>query len=136
MANKGGQREGASAATEEREAYVYCKGCDTQLESRSRLSKPRTVVNSMMCEACREKHGHALMPAPGEPTYCYRCGTLEEVFVTPGIAPATYHICPQCLPDRYARYSAGDFDSDLTAKEQAKADAEEKAKREVEETTA
>jgi len=93
------------------EQFVYCKGCGKQLESRARLSKPRVVVNSMMCEACTEKHGHALMPAPGEPTYCYRCGSLEEVFVTPGISPATYHICPTCLPDRYARYQAGDFET-------------------------
>jgi hypothetical protein len=122
MANKAG-----TVAPEERDSFVYCKGCGTPLESRARLSKPRAVVDTMMCESCREKHGHALMPAPGEPTYCYRCGTLEDVFVTTGISPATYHICPRCLPDRHARYSAGDFDSDLTSRQQAEADAKAEA---------
>lgn len=101
----------AGAAVSDGEAFVYCKGCGTQLESRARLSKPRAVVDSMMCEPCREKHGHALMPRPGEPTFCYRCGREEEVFVAPGISPATYHICAHCLPDRYERYKAGDFET-------------------------
>jgi len=92
------------------DAYVYCKGCGAPLEERSRLSKPRAVVDVMMCEACQEKHGHCLMPVSGAPTYCYRCGTLEEVFVEPGQSPITRHVCPRCLPDRVARYRAGDFE--------------------------
>ena len=89
---------------------MYCKGCGQALESRARIAKPRAVVDSMMCEACQEKYNHALMPSPGAPTFCYRCGTQEEVFVAPGTSPATYHICPRCLPDRAARYRAGDFE--------------------------
>lgn len=91
------------------ELYVYCKGCGTQLESRARLSKPRAVVDVMMCQACQEKHGHPLIPAPGAPTFCYRCGQPEEVFVEPGTPPVTHHVCPNCLPDRATRYRAGDF---------------------------
>lgn len=109
MPSKSAQRDTAEAAAADGESFVYCKGCGTQLESRTRL-KPRTVVQTMMCEPCRERHGHSLVPAPGEPTFCYRCGGPEEVFVSPGFAPATYHICPRCLPDRYQRYSAGDFE--------------------------
>ena len=107
------QREAEPFAPDTRpgaDEYVYCKGCGTQLESRARLAKPRAVVEFMMCEPCREKYGHALMPTPGAPTYCYRCGTLEEVFVAPGVSPATYHVCPRCLPDRAARYRTGDFE--------------------------
>jgi hypothetical protein len=63
----------------------------------------------MMCEACRGIHHHSLMPQPGSPTYCYRCGTLEEVFIEPGTSPATHHVCPRCLPDRVVRYRSGDF---------------------------
>ena len=120
MASKSAPRIAPTAAPEDPDSFVYCKGCGTPLESRARLSKPRAVVNTMMCEECREKHGHALMPAPGEPTFCYRCGGPEEVFVTPGISPATYHICPRCLPERYARYQAGDFDSDVAARQAEK----------------
>jgi hypothetical protein len=127
MASKSAPRATTTAAPEERDSFVYCKGCGTPLESRARLSKPRAVVDTMMCEDCREKHGHALMPAPGEPTFCYRCGGPEEVFVTPGISPATYHICPQCLPERYARYQAGDFDSDVAARQAEKEEKKEQA---------
>jgi hypothetical protein len=104
----------AAAPPEERpeeELYVYCKGCGQRLESRARLSKPKAVVSTMMCESCREIHGHALMPRPGAPTFCYRCGTEEQSFVAPGISPAIYHVCPRCLPDRIERYSAGDFET-------------------------
>jgi hypothetical protein len=90
--------------------YVYCKGCGTQLESRARLTKPKAQVDRMMCESCIEIHGHALMPKPGAPTFCYRCGGPEEVYEAPGISPAIYHICPRCLPERTARYRAGDFE--------------------------
>lgn len=91
------------------DAYVYCKGCGKPLESRDRLTRGRAVVDVMMCEACREVHGHPLVPTPGSPTFCYRCGGPEEVFVEPGTSPAIRHICPRCLPARAARYRAGDF---------------------------
>jgi hypothetical protein len=91
------------------DTYVYCKGCGKPLESRSRLTKPRVVIDAMMCEACQEIHGHALMPSPGAPTFCYRCGRPEVVFIEPGTTPITHHVCPHCLPDRAARYGAGDF---------------------------
>ncbi len=80
------------------DSFVYCKGCGTQLESRSKLQKPRAVVEYMMCEPCRERHGHALMPSPGSPTYCFRCGRKEEIFVEPSISPITHHLCVHCLP--------------------------------------
>ena len=91
------------------DSYVYCKGCGTPLESRERLAKPRAIVAVMMCQACREEHGHDLMPSPGAPTFCYRCGRLEEIAIEPGTTPITHHICPHCLPERAARYRAGDF---------------------------
>lgn len=93
--------------------FVYCKGCGTQLEGRARLSKPKAVVDTMMCEACVEKHGHPLMPSPGSPTFCYRCGGAEEVYEAPGISPAIYHICSRCLPERAARYRKGDFETPI-----------------------
>ncbi len=92
------------------DTYVYCKGCGTPLESRARLTKPRAVVDVMMCTSCQEIHGHSLMPSPGAPTFCYRCGRSEDVFIEPSpTTPVTHHICPHCLPDRHARFSAGDF---------------------------
>jgi hypothetical protein len=91
------------------DAYVYCKGCGTQLESRSKLQKPRVVVEYMMCEPCREKHGHALMPMPGSPTFCYRCGQEEEIFTEPSTTPITHHLCTHCLSERAERYRQGDF---------------------------
>ncbi|HZS94659.1 MAG TPA: hypothetical protein VFA78_07670 [Chloroflexota bacterium] len=93
------------------ERTVYCKGCGAPLETRSRTERSRQPVEFMMCEPCRAEHGHALMPRPGAPTYCYRCGHLEEIFESGGISPAIYHVCPVCLPERIERYSAGDFDS-------------------------
>ncbi|GAC1626056.1 MAG: hypothetical protein NVS4B2_05080 [Chloroflexota bacterium] len=107
------QREREAFAPDERpdaDSFVYCKGCGKQLESRARLAKPKAVVDAMMCESCQQQHNHALMPSPGAPTYCYRCGSLEEVYVAPGVSPATYHICARCLPDRAARYRSGDFE--------------------------
>lgn len=91
------------------DSFVYCKGCGKQLESRSKLQKPRVVVEYMMCEQCRDEHRHALMPSPGPPTYCYRCGKKEEIFIEPGISPITHHVCVDCLPERAQRYLAGDF---------------------------
>lgn len=95
------------------DAFVYCKGCGTQLESRARLTKPKAVVDTMMCEKCIEIHGHPLMPKPGSPTFCYRCGGPEETFEAPGISPAIYHLCPRCLPERAARYRSGDFETPM-----------------------
>lgn len=71
----------------------------------------------MMCESCIEIHGHPLVPKPGAPTYCYRCGGAEEIFEAPGIAPAIYHICPRCLPERVARYRSGDFETPMRVPE-------------------
>jgi hypothetical protein len=99
----------------EGDEYVYCKGCGKRLESRARLAKPRAVVDTMMCESCIEIHGHQLMPKPGSPTFCYRCGTEEEIFVAPGVSPATYHVCSRCLPDRADRYRSGDFEIPMRA---------------------
>jgi hypothetical protein len=90
-------------------AYVYCKGCGAQLEDRSRLQRPKVMIEAMMCEPCQSQHNHALMPSPGSPTYCYRCGTLEEIVMEPSTTPITHHVCPACLPDRLERYRAGDF---------------------------
>jgi len=112
-ANSRPQREPEIFAPDERPGaneFVYCKGCGIQLESRARLSKPKAVVSAMMCEPCQEKHGHALMPLPGSPTFCYRCGQAEEVFIAPGTSPAVHHLCSRCLPERAARYRAGDFE--------------------------
>jgi hypothetical protein len=67
----------------------------------------------MMCESCIEKHGHRLMPKPGSPTFCYRCGRAEQVYVAPGISPTLYHVCPRCLPERVARYEAGNFETPM-----------------------
>lgn len=89
--------------------FVYCKGCGTQLEDRSRLQKPKAVIDAMMCVPCQEEHGHTLMPKPGAPTYCYRCGTLEEITMEPATTPITHHVCARCLPEKAARYRAGDF---------------------------
>jgi hypothetical protein len=65
----------------------------------------------MMCRECQEIHGHPLIPKSGAPTFCYRCGGPDEIFEAPGTSPAIYHVCPRCLPDRAARYRAGDFDA-------------------------
>src|SRR5690242_3147255 len=110
----GSQSQADEVVAEARPAadeWVYCKGCGTPLELRSRLARPKAQVNTMMCESCIEIHGHPLVPKPGAPTFCYRCGGPEEVFEAPGISPAIYHICPRCLPDRYERYSRGDFEA-------------------------
>jgi hypothetical protein len=92
------------------DAYVYCKGCGQALESRARISRPKAAIAFMMCEPCRTIHGHPLIPSPGAPTFCYRCGTPEELFTSEEQGHPTYHVCPRCLPDRVARYRAGDFD--------------------------
>jgi hypothetical protein len=106
------------------DTFVYCKGCGTQLESRARLSKPRAVVDTMMCEACVEKHGHPLMPSPGSQSYCYRCGGPEKTFTEPGTTtPVIHHICPRCLPERAARYTKGDFETPLKQQPPVQAEA-------------
>lgn len=110
------QHEPDNFAPDERpgaDTYVYCKGCGTQLESRSRLQKPKVVVDVMMCEQCQQKHGHRLMPTPGSATFCYRCGGAEDIFIEPATTPVTHHLCSRCLPERAARYRAGDFETPL-----------------------
>lgn len=89
--------------------YVYCKGCGIPLESRERFSRSRPAVTVMMCEGCRVRHGHDLIPTPGSETYCYRCGGPDEIFISNGTWPETHHVCPRCLPDRAARYRGGNF---------------------------
>lgn len=93
------------------DTFVYCKGCGSPLEARARVSQPRAVIAFMMCEACREIHGHQLIPMPGAVTYCYRCGGPDDVFVTAGTSPITYHVCPRCVPDRAARYRVKNFEA-------------------------
>ncbi len=93
--------------------FVYCKGCGTQLESRARLAKPKAVVDTMMCPSCIEIHGHTLIPSPGSPTFCYRCGGAESTFQAPGISPAVHHICVRCLPERADRYREGNFETPM-----------------------
>jgi hypothetical protein len=63
----------------------------------------------MMCEDCQKRHGHALMPSPGAPTFCYRCGGPDVIVIEKGMSPITYHLCPRCVPDRVARFRKGDF---------------------------
>jgi hypothetical protein len=91
------------------DSFVYCKGCGGQVESRSKLQRPCVVVEYMMCESCRERHGHALIPSPGAPTYCFRCGRKEEIFIEPSVSPITHHVCVRCLPEQAQRYRSGDF---------------------------
>lgn len=91
------------------ETFVYCKGCGQPLEGEARHQQPKVKVVVMMCAACREIHGHPLVPLPGTPTFCYRCGTKDEIFVEPGTWPVTHHVCPRCLPDRAGRYREGNF---------------------------
>jgi hypothetical protein len=92
------------------DAFVYCKGCGTQLGGHPRHMSGRTPVTVMMCDDCREKYGHDLIPPADVSTFCYRCGGKDEIFISRGQAPITYHVCPRCVPDRAARYRAGDFE--------------------------
>ena len=89
--------------------YVYCKGCGTPLESRDRFSRSKQAVSVMMCDRCRERHGHDLIPTPGSATFCYRCGGPDEIFITTGFSPETHHVCPRCLPERAVRYRGGNL---------------------------
>jgi hypothetical protein len=91
------------------DAFVYCKGCGHQLAGELRHQERREVINVMMCESCRQLHGHQLAPPVGAPSFCYRCGSQEEIFIEQEFAPVTHHLCPRCMPDRVARYRAGDF---------------------------
>ena len=93
------------------DAFVYCKGCGQPLQGQSRHPQARKAVTVMMCESCVEEHGHALMPKSGSQSYCYRCGGPDELFIEQGISPVTYHVCPRCVPDRAARYRAGNFNA-------------------------
>ena len=88
---------------------VYCKGCGRPLEGHTRKPEGKTRVTVMMCEACQEIHGHELIPKSGAPSYCYRCGGPDELFVDEDFSPTTYRICPRCVPDRAERYRKGNF---------------------------
>jgi hypothetical protein len=89
--------------------FVYCKGCGVPLTGEPRYLPPRAAVTIMMCGACRQTHKHALIPTTGSPTYCYRCGGRDEIFVERAQAPITHHVCSRCLPERAARYRSGNF---------------------------
>ncbi|MDQ2743840.1 MAG: hypothetical protein M3Z66_16305 [Chloroflexota bacterium] len=92
------------------EEFVYCKGCGQPLEGQTRRQEHRAVVAVMMCEPCRARHGHQLIPESGEPSFCYRCGGPDEIFIELCFSPVTYHVCPRCIPERAARYRAGNFE--------------------------
>src|SRR3954447_23348041 len=91
------------------DAHVYCKGCGHPLDGELRHQPSRVQVTTMMCEACREIHGHALIPKPGTRSFCYRCGAEDEIFIERGTWPMTHHVCPRCHPARADRYRAGNF---------------------------
>src|SRR5947209_364751 len=91
------------------ENFVYCKGCGQQLAGEPRHQRPKMPVAVMMCQSCRTAHGHALIPRPGAPSYCYRCGGRDEIFIERGVSPVTHHVCPRCVPARAARYRGGNF---------------------------
>ena len=91
------------------DAFVYCKGCGASLPNQPRHQERRAAVTTMMCEACQKLHGHALIPGSGAPTFCFRCGGPDGIVVQKGFLPVTHHLCPRCVPDRYARYRAGNF---------------------------
>jgi hypothetical protein len=91
------------------DSFVYCKGCGHPLSGEPRRQQPRVPVAVMMCEPCRQRHGHALIPRPGAPSFCYRCGAQDEIFIEGGMAPVTHHVCPRCVPERAARYRGGNF---------------------------
>jgi hypothetical protein len=91
------------------DSFVYCKGCGEQLLGEARHQPPRVKVAVMMCADCREIHGHPLIPRWGAPSFCYRCGTRDEIFVERGTLPARHHVCPRCLPTKAARYRIGNF---------------------------
>ena len=92
------------------DTYVYCKGCGQPLQGHDRIARTKHKVLTMMCDSCREVHGHDLIPKAGSPTFCYRCGGPDEVFVANDQASSVYHVCPRCLPDRAERYRRGDFE--------------------------
>jgi hypothetical protein len=92
------------------DSFVYCKGCGHQLAGQLRHQERKTVITVMMCETCRERYGHQLVPPPGAPSFCYRCGARDVIFVEREFSPITHHLCPRCMPDRVARYSAGNFE--------------------------
>jgi hypothetical protein len=92
------------------DSFVYCKGCGEALLGEARHQPARVKVVVMMCEGCQEIHGHALIPRSGAPSFCYRCGTRDEVFVESGTWPVTHHVCARCLPEKAERYRAGNFE--------------------------
>ena len=89
--------------------FVYCKGCGISLSDQPRHQERRVTVTTMMCEACQQRHGHALMPQAGAPTFCFRCGGRDVIVVEGGFSPVTHHLCPRCVPDRLARFRSGNF---------------------------
>ncbi|GAC1405287.1 MAG: hypothetical protein NVSMB52_19120 [Chloroflexota bacterium] len=95
------------------DSFVYCKGCGESLVGQARHQKAKVKVTTMMCEKCQKRHGHALMPKPGAPSFCYRCGEPDAIVVEEGFSPVTHHLCPRCVPERLARYRAGDFETPL-----------------------
>jgi hypothetical protein len=90
---------------------VYCKGCGISLTGQARRQQARTAIITMMCTDCQETHGHTLMPAQDSPSFCYRCGGPDVTVIEDGYSPVTHHLCPRCVPDKVARYRAGDFET-------------------------
>lgn len=92
------------------DTHVYCKGCGQILGGQARRPPGRAKVTTMMCDECQTRYEHDLIPSSGAPSYCFRCGGLDEVFVATEFAPTTYRICPRCVPERAARFRSGDFE--------------------------
>ncbi len=93
------------------DALVYCKGCGDPLTGQPRIQERRVTITTMMCESCQELHGHALMPGAGAPTFCFRCGGQDTVVIEKAFSPITHRLCPRCVPERLARYQAGNFNA-------------------------
>lgn len=91
------------------DAFVYCKGCGMSLPDQPRHQERRVAVTTMMCAACQKLHGHALIPGSNARTFCFRCGRPDAIVIEKGFSPTIHHLCPRCVPDRYARYRAGNF---------------------------
>ena len=91
------------------DAFVYCKGCGAALVDQPRHQERRVAVTTMMCDARQKRHGHVLIPGSGAPTFCFRCGRPDVIVVEKGFSPTIHHLFPRCVPDRYARYRAGNF---------------------------
>jgi len=91
------------------DTFVYCKGCGVPLEGQPRHQERRVAITAMMCEPCQERFGHALVPGPDAQSFCYRCGSPDVIVIEHSFSPVTHRLCPRCVPERLARYRAGNF---------------------------